>query len=109
MAIVRTTSKETGTTGSAPPSVRPKAPDNNASRLANGRAMSNRAVSPANPANSGQFLADTRKELSRVVWPTREEVRSGTIVTIGLLLFFALYIFGLDLVAERFLMFLFSS
>lgn len=42
------------------------------------------------------FIADTQAELKRVVWPTREEVRSGTIVTIGLLIFFSLYIFALD-------------
>ncbi len=50
--------------------------------------------------NAGSFVRETRMELNRVVWPTREEVRSGTIVTIGLLFFFALYIFGLDAIVE---------
>jgi preprotein translocase SecE subunit len=46
------------------------------------------------------LISDTRAELNRVVWPTLEEVRSGTIVTIGLLIFFGLYIFVLDYAAE---------
>jgi preprotein translocase SecE subunit len=46
------------------------------------------------------LISDTRAELNRVVWPTLEEVRSGTIVTVGLLIFFGLYIFVLDYAAE---------
>lgn len=53
------------------------------------------------PASSAQaspkdFVSDTMNELKRVDWPTRQERAAGTIVTIGLLIFFALYIFGLD-------------
>ena len=46
------------------------------------------------------FIADTQAELKRVVWPTREEVRAGTIVTVMLLVFFSLYIFALDFGAD---------
>lgn len=46
------------------------------------------------------FLADTQAELKRVVWPTKEEVRAGTIVTVMLLVFFSLYIFALDFAAD---------
>jgi preprotein translocase SecE subunit len=48
------------------------------------------------PTDSKTFLNDTAAELRRVVWPTRDEVRSGVIVTIGLLVFFSLYIYGID-------------
>lgn len=48
------------------------------------------------PTDSKTFLNDTAAELRRVVWPTRDEVRSGVIVTVGLLVFFSLYIFGID-------------
>jgi preprotein translocase subunit SecE len=50
----------------------------------------------AQPTDRKAFVHDTVAELKRVVWPTREQVRSGVIVTIGLLVFFSLYIFGLD-------------
>ena len=52
------------------------------------------------PAKPKDFVNDTVAELKRVDWPTREERRAGTIVTIGLLVFFSLYIFGLDTAAR---------
>lgn len=54
-------------------------------------------VAPASPKD---FVNDTMTELKRVDWPTREERNAGTIVTIGLLIFFALYITGLDTLAR---------
>ena len=48
------------------------------------------------PGDSTTFVQDTIAELKRVVWPTRETVRSGVMVTIGLLIFFSVYIYGLD-------------
>jgi preprotein translocase SecE subunit len=42
------------------------------------------------------FWTDTLGELKRVVWPTKEERAAGTIVTIGMLVFFALFITGLE-------------
>ena len=53
-------------------------------------------------ASPKDFVNDTVNELKRVDWPTRQERTAGTIVTIGLLIFFSLYIFGLDY-AARFL------
>lgn len=47
-------------------------------------------------ASSKTFFQDTITELKRVVWPSREHCVAGTIVTIGLLIFFSLYIYGLD-------------
>lgn len=52
------------------------------------------------PTDAKSLVNDTRAELSRVVWPTTEEVRAGTIVTVGLLIFFSLYIFVLDQAAD---------
>ena len=99
MAIVRTTPRETGTTGSAPPVVKnaPQAPQRG------GRNLPSRPGVSSKPVNSGDFVRDVRTELGRVTWPTREEVRAGVIVTIGLLIFFAFYIFGLDYIAEKFI------
>ena len=91
MAIVRTTTKDVGTTTPATPDkTKPVA----------GRAapvLPNRTIAPR-PNNAGSFIAETRAELLKVKWPTRDEVRSGSIVTIGLLVFFALFIFGADTV-----------
>ena len=53
-------------------------------------------VSTTAPASPKDFVNDTMAELKRVDWPTREERTAGTIVTILLLAFFSLYIFGLD-------------
>ncbi len=50
----------------------------------------------AKPATLKEFLQDTNAELKRVVWPPRDQVRAGVIVTVGLLVFFSLYIYGLD-------------
>jgi preprotein translocase SecE subunit len=108
MAIVRTTSKETSTTGAAPPAVKPKSPAQAPQRVA-GRSVPGRATQPTTAADRGQFFSDVKTELRRVVWPSRETVRSGVIVTIGLLVFFALYIFGLDVIAQRLLGAVFES
>lgn len=119
MAIVRTTPKETNSTGPGPngngtaangSATAPidktksvvqqsaKAP----ARPAGGRPMvANRAQVPVKaPGSPSTFLNDTMAELRRVVWPTKIEVQAGTIVTIGLLIFFSVYIFGLDLIAN---------
>ena len=43
-----------------------------------------------------QFLRDTRAEMRRVSWPTLIEVRNTTIITLVAVVFFALYLFGID-------------
>ena len=101
MAVIKTTPKTAGTTGGANRPVETtsvaKAP---ASTRPGGTGVATRSgVSRAPqsaPKPSRAFLADTQTELRRVVWPTREEVRSGTIVTVLLLLVFGAYVFGLD-------------
>jgi preprotein translocase SecE subunit len=54
----------------------------------------------AAPSDARSLINDTMAELRRVVWPTNEEVRAGTIVTVMLLIFFSLYIFVLDYAAD---------
>jgi len=43
-----------------------------------------------------QFLHDTRAEMRRVSWPSATEVRNTTIITLIAVIFFALYLFGVD-------------
>jgi len=56
--------------------------------------------SAAQQVGARAFFDNTMAELRKVVWPTKEERNAGTIVTIGLLTFFALYILGLDKLIE---------
>ncbi len=103
MAVIKTSPNTTGTTGNAnrpaPPVSVAKAPASAragiAARPAAGR------LPQAAPRSSRAFLTDTQAELKKVVWPTREEVRSGTIVTVLLLLVFGAYIFGLDSIIAK--------
>ena len=92
MAIVRTTTRDSDTSKVAPGQTK-TAPPRSASGV-------NRASVSGRPASPGTFIQETRTELTKVKWPTRDEVQSGTIVTIGLLLFFALYIFGADYIVS---------
>lgn len=110
MAIVRTTSKETNTAGGTPPesnpsgnALAPKPLDRTKSVVNSGSVAvrpapraGTRAPVQSSAPRSGTFLQETRAELQKVVWPTREDVRAGTIVTILLLIVFGAYIFGLD-------------
>jgi len=45
-----------------------------------------------------RFLAEVRNEMSRVTWPTRREVYATTLVVILTSIFFGLYLWGIDLV-----------
>jgi preprotein translocase SecE subunit len=93
MAIVRTT-----TSPGEVPDPKKQTPSKSIARPATGRTLApNRSQAPAKP---GTFINDTMAELRRVVWPSREERISGTIVTVGLLIFFGFYIFGLDKIVE---------
>jgi preprotein translocase subunit SecE len=42
------------------------------------------------------FLKEVRAELAKVVWPTRSQLIRYTGVVIGISLFFALYLGGVD-------------
>ena len=43
-----------------------------------------------------QFLRDTRAEMRRVSWPTANEVKNTTIITLIAVIFFAIYLFAVD-------------
>jgi preprotein translocase SecE subunit len=114
MAIVKTTNNQTNTSGSDPNGAtpQPKPIDRTKSVVNQGGSPAVRRPSPAvrssqrgavqtAPASPRGFLQETRQELQKVVWPSREDVQAGTIVTIGLLVLFGLYISGLDFLVER--------
>jgi preprotein translocase subunit SecE len=45
----------------------------------------------------GQFIHDVRAEMKRVSWPTLVHVQNTTIITIIAVIFFAVYLFLIDL------------
>lgn len=45
---------------------------------------------------TSQFLRDTRAEMRRVSWPTANEVKNTTIITLIAVVFFAIYLFAVD-------------
>lgn len=52
-----------------------------------------------------QFFEETRSELQKVTWPTRQEVMRLTFVVIAISLIVGLYIGGLDFVFTKLLQF----
>ena len=49
------------------------------------------------------FLGEVRSELKKVTWPSKQEVRSTTLVVIATSIFFGFYLWGLDLVFSQIL------
>lgn len=45
---------------------------------------------------AGQFIKETREELSRVSFPSRDDVRNTTIIVIVNVIFFAIFLFLVD-------------
>ena len=45
----------------------------------------------------GQFIHDVRLEMRRVSWPTANHVQNTTIITLVAVVFFAIYLFLIDL------------
>jgi preprotein translocase subunit SecE len=45
---------------------------------------------------ASQFVHDVRLEMRRVAWPTANEVKNTTIITIVAVIFFAIYLFAVD-------------
>lgn len=45
---------------------------------------------------TAQFLRDVRAEMKRVSWPTLNEVKNTTIITLIAVVFFSIYLFSVD-------------
>jgi len=55
-----------------------------------------------------QFVRDVKFEMSKVSWPTLEELKGSTMVVIVLSLAFAVYIFAADWVLSQLVKLLYS-
>jgi preprotein translocase subunit SecE len=49
------------------------------------------------------FVRDVRTEMSKVSWPTRDQLKGQTLVVIFVSLFFAVFIFAIDHLLSRFM------
>ncbi len=101
----------TGSTPVTPPDrtrsvVKTQAPAVRRPRTPGRAAIPGGSSATAASGDSRSFVQDTITELKRVEWPSKDKVRAGTVVTIGLLIFFSMYIFALDFVVERLFMLL---
>lgn len=54
-------------------------------------------------SSSVQFLRDVRAEMRQVVWPTRQEVYDTTLIVIGIVTFFGVFLWTVDVVVTRLL------
>ena len=61
------------------------------------------------PARIAEFVRETVTELRRVVWPTRKQVVTYTIVVLVFVTFMSLLVSAIDLVAGRGVLFIFGN
>ena len=87
----------------APEGVSPTETPGDRSAAATRPARQARSSSVAGPRNAGffdrtgGFWRDVRAELKRVTWPTLKEVQSTTVITIIAVIFFAAYLWVVDM------------
>jgi preprotein translocase subunit SecE len=54
-------------------------------------------TTPGAPGRIAQFFRDVRAEMKRVSWPSVNTVKNTTIITLIAVVFFAIYLFVVDL------------
>ena len=59
--------------------------------------------------NTRNFFTEVRNEMRRVTWPSRKEVYATTVVVIITSAFFGLYLFGLDVLLNAAVNWIFST
>ncbi len=60
-------------------------------------------------ARSRRFLSEVRNELARVTWPSSKEVYATTFVVIVVSIVFGVYLWGVDLVLNGVVAWIFRS
>lgn len=56
-----------------------------------------------------QFLKEVRQELKKVLWPTRRELVTYTIVVLVTVVVLTTYVFGLDVIFSKFVLDVFAN
>ena len=88
--------------GEAPEAAEPKKKLFGKASKSEGSAQDNKQVKaaekkPAKPKKKRfQFFKDVKAEMKRVTWPTRQDVLRWSVVVVGALLFFGIYVAVLD-------------
>ena len=59
--------------------------------------------------NGRNFFIEVRNEMRRVTWPSRKEVYATTFVVLVTTWFFAIYLWGVDLVVSRAMQWLYRA
>jgi preprotein translocase subunit SecE len=54
-----------------------------------------------------KYLADVRQEFTKVLWPTRAELRESSTVVVVLSLMLAVFTFSIDIILNRLLKLIF--
>lgn len=67
-----------------------------------------RAVEQRQRTGVRQFLKEVRQELKKVLWPTRKELVTYTIVVLVTVVVLTSYVFGLDVLFSKFVLELFT-
>lgn len=67
-----------------------------------------RAVEQRKRTGARQFLKEVRQELKKVLWPTRKELVTYTIVVLVTVVVLTSYVFGLDVLFSKFVLELFT-
>jgi preprotein translocase subunit SecE len=57
---------------------------------------------------AGEFLREVRNEMKRVTWPSQREVYATTIVVIATSVVFGLYLWSIDLLLDRGVLWIFN-
>ena len=60
-------------------------------------------------SRSRRFLSEVRNEVGRVTWPSRKEVYATTLVVILTSIFFGVYLYGIDLVLNAIMAWLYTQ
>ncbi len=50
-----------------------------------------------------KYVGDVKKEMSKVHWPTRMELRDSSVIVVVLSLLMAIFIFGIDTILNNIL------
>ncbi len=58
--------------------------------------MSEAVDTKKNKESVGEFIANTRDEMKKTSFPSSEDVRNTTLITIAFVIFFTLYLFLVD-------------
>ena len=80
----------------APPSSYSERAESKVARRDHGRAHQG-GPQQGGPARIVQFIRDVRAEMKRVSWPNLATVKNTTIITLIAVVFFAIYLFVVDL------------